>query len=115
MVLESIQVIQDLAVVVIAALLMAALFRRLHQPVMVGYILAGVILGPYTPPFSLLLHPEILDLFAQIGIIFLLLAIGMEYPIVRLRAVGRPALLIALAEALATLGVGYAVGLAFGL
>ncbi len=43
---EAVQVIQDLAVVLIAAALMAALFQRLHQRPLVGYILAGIVLGP---------------------------------------------------------------------
>ena len=115
MVDEAVQLVQDLAVVLIAAALMAALFQRLHQRPLVGYILAGIILGPYTPPFSLLTHPETLNLLAQVGIVFLLMALGMEYPIARLRAIGRAALIIALTEALATFVVGFLVGTAFGL
>ena len=112
---EAIQVVQDLAVVMIAAALMAALFDRLGQRPLVGYILVGIILGPYTPPFSLLTHPEILDLLAQIGIVFLLMVLGMEYPVARLRSVGRVALAIALSESLATFATGYLAGIAFGL
>ena len=115
MTVEALQVIQDLAVVLLASLVMALIFRRLGLPLLVGYIIAGIILGPYTPPFSLLLHPDILDLFAQIGIVFLLLGVGLEYPVARLRAVGRPALLIALSEAAATFIAGWAVGRLLGL
>ncbi len=115
MVSEAVQVIQDLAVVLIAAALMAALFERLHQRPLVGYIIAGIILGPYTPPFSLLTHPGILNLFAQIGIVFLLMILGMEFPVARLQSVGRPALVIALIESLATFVAGYLVGVAFHL
>ncbi len=115
MVAEAVQVVQDLAVVLLAAVLMAALFHRLGQRPMVGYILAGVVLGPYTPPFSLLTHPDVLNLLAQIGIVFLLMALGMEFPIARLRSVGRPALVIALAESLTTFAAGYLVGAAFRL
>jgi len=68
----------------------------------IGYIIAGMIIGPYTPPFSLLLNPDILNLFAEIGIILLLLVVGMEFPIEKLRSIGRRAIVIALAEAIGT-------------
>lgn len=115
MAIEAVAVIQDLAVVLIAAALMAILFERLGQRPLVGYILVGIILGPYTPPFSFVLHPETLELLAQIGIVFLLMALGMEYPVARLRSIGRLALIIALCEALVTFAAGYLVGIAFGL
>jgi CPA2 family monovalent cation:H+ antiporter-2 len=50
---------------------MAMLSWRLKQPMVVGYIGAGMIIGPYTPPFSLVLNLDVLDLFAEIGIVLL--------------------------------------------
>jgi CPA2 family monovalent cation:H+ antiporter-2 len=116
MVIEAIQVIQDLAIVMIVALPMALLSHFLKQPLVIGYILAGIIVGPYTPPFGFLAHPEILNLFAEIGIVFLLFAIGLEFPLARLRRVGRKAIVIAISEALGTfaLGVLAAEALGFG-
>jgi K+:H+ antiporter len=111
----AVQVIQDLAIVMIVALAMALLSYKLHQPLILGYVLAGMIIGPYTPPFSLLSHPDILNLFAEIGIVFLLFAVGLEYPIARLRSVGRRAIFIALAESLGTFAAGAIVGLLLGL
>jgi CPA2 family monovalent cation:H+ antiporter-2 len=114
MTLQEILVIQDLAVVVLVALGMALLFRWLKQPVLIGYIVAGIIIGPYTPPFSVIHYPDVLSALAEMGIVFLLFAIGLEYPIARLRAVGRQALAIALTESLATFVAGFLVGQAFG-
>ncbi len=74
-----------------------------------------MIIGPYTPPFGFLLHPEIVNLLAPVGIVFLLLAVGLEYPATRFRSVGRKALVIALSEALATFLAGFLVGQALGL
>lgn len=111
---EAVQVIQDLAVVLLAALMMAALFHRLRQPVLVGYILAGIIIGPYTPPFGFLLQPNVLDLFAQVGLVFLLLAVGLDYPVARLRLVARPAFVVALTETAATFAAGYLVARLLG-
>jgi monovalent cation:H+ antiporter-2, CPA2 family len=111
---EEILVIQDLAIVMIVAVAMAALFRWIHQPLLLGYVIAGMIVGPFTPPFSLILYPDVLNDLAEIGIVFLLFAIGLEYPLARLRAVGRKALVIALSESLATFAAGTLVGRAFG-
>jgi K+:H+ antiporter len=62
---------------------------------------------PYTPPFSLLINADILNLFAEIGIILLLFVVGMEFPIEKLRSIGKRALVIALSEALGTLLVEF--------
>jgi monovalent cation:H+ antiporter-2, CPA2 family len=111
---EASLVIEDLAIVVLVALAMAIVFRLIRQPILIGYIAAGVIIGPYSPPFSLIHYPDILNALADIGIVFLLFAVGLEYPISRLRAVGRTALAIALSESLATFLAGFLVGQAFG-
>jgi monovalent cation:H+ antiporter-2, CPA2 family len=112
--INDILVIQDLAIVMLVALGMALLFRWLRQPLLIGYILAGMIIGPYTPPATLIQYPDVLNALAELGIVFLLFAVGLEYPIARLRAVGRKALVIALAESLSTFAAGFLVGEAFG-
>ncbi len=115
MAISDVLVIEDLATVMLVALGMALLFRWIRQPLLIGYILAGMIIGPYTPPFSLIQYPDVLNALADIGIVFLLFAVGLEYPVSRLRSVGRRALVIALAEALSTFAVGFFVGQLFGL
>jgi monovalent cation:H+ antiporter-2, CPA2 family len=112
--INDVLVIQDLAIVMLVALGMALLFRWLRQPLLIGYILAGMIIGPYTPPVALIQYPDVLNALAELGIVFLLFAVGLEYPIARLRAVGRKSLSIALAESLATFTAGFLVGEAFG-
>jgi CPA2 family monovalent cation:H+ antiporter-2 len=99
----------------VVASIMALVSYKLKQPMLIGYIAAGMIIGPYTPPFSLILHPEILSLLAEIGIVLLLFVVGLEYPIAKLRAVGRKALIIAFAEAFGTFGLGIVVGQAMGM
>ena len=81
----------------------------------IGYIGAGMIIGPYTPPFSFLTQPEILNLFAEMGIVLLLFVVGLEYPVARFRLIGRKALVIALSEAFGTFALGSLVGQAMGL
>jgi monovalent cation:H+ antiporter-2, CPA2 family len=109
------QVIQDFAIIMVVASAMALVSYKLKQPLVIGYIGAGMIIGPYTPPFSFILHPEILNLLAEIGIVLLLFVVGLEYPIAKLRSVGKKALVIAFAEAFGTLGLGFAVGQMIGM
>ena len=90
---------------------MAMLSYRFKQPMVIGYIGAGMIIGPHTPPFSLVLNLDVLNLFAEIGIVLLLFVVGMEFPIEKLRKIGRKAFLIALSEALGTFSIGLFVGL----
>jgi CPA2 family monovalent cation:H+ antiporter-2 len=96
------QLVQDFTIIMVVASVMALISYKLKQPMVIGYIIAGMIIGPYTPPFSLLINLDILNLFAEIGIILLLFVVGMEFPIEKLRRIGRKAFVIALSEALGT-------------
>jgi len=87
---------------VVAAVMIAIAFK-LKQPMVIGYIFAGMIIGPYTPPFTLVSSLETINLLAELGIIMLLFVVGTEFPVAKLRAVGRISLVVALAEALGTL------------
>jgi CPA2 family monovalent cation:H+ antiporter-2 len=84
-------VIADLAVLMFVAALMIALTRKLKQPMIIGYIAAGMIIGPYTPPFPLVSNVETINLLAELGIIMLLFVVGTEFPIAKLRAIGKKA------------------------
>jgi len=108
-------VVMDLAVIMVVAAIMLAITYKLKQPMVIGYIIAGMVIGPYTPPFSLINSTETISLMAEIGIILLLFAVGTEYPIAKLRSIGRKALVIALTEALGTFAIGYFVGQQMGM
>src|SRR5215510_7932130 len=62
--------LQDFAVIMIVAAIMLVITHRLKQPKVIGYILAGMIIGPYTPPFRLIHNVNSLNAFAELGIIF---------------------------------------------
>lgn len=111
---QSELIIQDFAVIMIIASIMALISYKLKQPMIMAYIVAGMIIGPYTPPFSLIAHVDILHVFAEIGIILLLFVIGMEFPIEKLKNIGKKATFIAVAEASGTFMVGFAVTQALG-
>ncbi len=115
MIIEATQVIRDFAIIMIVASVMALVSYRLKQPMVIGYIGAGMIIGPYTPPFTFLRYPEILNLLAEMGIVLLLFVVGLEYPIAKFRSIGKKALIIALSEALGTFALGSLVAQAMGL
>ena len=89
---------------------MLLLTYKLKQPMVLGYILAGIIIGPYTPPFLLLHDIDTINVFAELGIIMLLFVIGTDFPLARLRSVGRISIVVALAESIGTLLVTFFVG-----
>lgn len=108
-------VVMDLAIIMFVAAIMIAIAYKLKQPMVIGYIIAGMIIGPYTPPFVLVSSIETVNLLAELGIIMLLFVVGTEFPIAKLRSIGRKALVIALSEAFGTFAAGYFVGQAMGL
>src|SRR5918997_5836511 len=98
-------VVMDLAIVMLVAAVMIVIAFKLKQPMVIGYIFAGMIIGPYTPPFTLVSSIETITLLAELGIIMLLFVVGTEFPVAKLRAVGRLSLIVALSEALGTLTI----------
>ena len=96
-------VVMDLAIIMLVAAVMIAVAFKLKQPMVMGYIFAGMIIGPYTPPFTLVSSLNTINLLAELGIIMLLFVVGTEFPVAKLRAVGRISLVVALAEAVGTM------------
>ncbi len=106
--------LEDLAVVMIVAGLVTIVFQKLRQPVVLGYMIAGIIIGPYTPPFPLITDRKAIDTLAELGIIFLMFSLALEFSLRRLRRVGVAALFAAILEIVVMVGSGYALGRAFG-
>ncbi|MDQ3968518.1 MAG: cation:proton antiporter [Thermoproteota archaeon] len=93
---------------------MAAISFRLKQPMILGYLIAGMVIGPFTPPFPLVGHIDTINLLAELGIIMLLFVIGTEFPVARLRAVGRISVVVALSEAIITLMIVFFIAQTLG-
>lgn len=106
--------IQDLALIMMVATVMALASFKLKQPMILGYLVAGMVLGPYTPPGNFLFDPGVVNVFAQLGIILLLFVVGLEFPVRRLREIGRKATLIASAKVLGVFAVSYLVASVLG-
>jgi monovalent cation:H+ antiporter-2, CPA2 family len=106
--------VQDFAVIMIVAAVMLFVTYKLKQPMVIGYILAGMVIGPYTPPFRLIHDINALNVLAELGIIMLMFVIGTEFPISKLRSVGRTSIMVALAESLGTLTIVFFVAQTLG-
>lgn len=106
--------LQDLAVIMIVAGIVTVIFHQLKQPVVLGYILSGVILGRHTPPFSFIHDENTIKMLAELGVVFLMFSLGLEFSIRKLLKVGTAALIAALSEIILMIFVGYEIGQFFG-
>lgn len=111
--MHEIGFIRDLAIVMIVAGATTILFHRLRQPVLLGYILAGVLIGPHTPGV-LVADPRAIDDISNLGVVLLMFTLGLEFSVRKLRQVGVGVLVVAVAEVGLMLWVGYGLGEAFG-
>ncbi|MBT2145057.1 MULTISPECIES: cation:proton antiporter [unclassified Rhodanobacter] len=111
--MHEIGFIRDLAVVMIVAGATTILFQRMRQPVLVGYILAGVLIGPHTPGV-LVGDPRAIDDISNLGVVLLMFTLGLEFSVRKLRGVGIGVLAVAVAEVGLMLWIGYGIGGLFG-
>ena len=102
----------DLFTLLLAAKAGEELFRHLRQPVVAGQILAGVIVGPSV--LGIVELSEVVEVFAELGVVFLLFWVGLETRISDIAAVGRSAALVGVLGVVIPVGAGLALSLAFG-
>ena len=111
--MHAVSFLQDLAVVMLVAGLVTIVFHRFKQPVVLGYIIAGVIIGPHTPPYALIHDEATINTLSELGVILLMFSLGLEFSLRKLKRVGVPALIAALLEILLLFWVGYEIGRLF--
>ncbi len=102
--------IEDLAVVLCIAAVVTVLCQKIKQPIVLGYLIAGIIIGPYTPPFSFIDDEAEIRLLAELGVIFLMFSLGLEFTFSRLTRLGLPAFIIGFFEVIAMLIIGFFTG-----
>lgn len=102
----------ELAIILLAAKVGAEVFNRIKQSPMLGEILAGLVLGPSI--FGLLHESHILEIFAEMGIIFMIFMLGLETKVSHLRAVGARALGIAVMGIAVPFAAGWGLGMLIG-
>lgn len=106
--------IKDLGLVLIVAGFTTLLFKRLKQPVVLGYILAGLLVGPEISLLPTVTDVDNIRIWADIGVIFLLFTLGLEFSFKKLLNIGGPASITGLIEVSAMLGVGFILGRVMG-
>lgn len=80
--------IQDLAVILVVAGVVGWICQRIGLSVIVGFLVAGMVVGPHTPPITLVADVERVDTLAQIGLVFLMFSIGLQLSLKKLRRLG---------------------------
>ena len=123
--------VTDLAFIMIIGAVITLAFFKIKQPLIIGYLFAGMLLGPLSPVWSWILpdgNPSqilegvgilsdisALNLFAEIGVILLLFVIGIEFPYAKIKSIGREAVGIGSVGLFLTMGVVYYTASAIGL
>ena len=103
----------NLAIVLCVAAVTTVLFQRLRQPLVLGYIIAGLLVGPYVP-FPLVADSDTIHGLSELGVILLLFGIGLEFTFKKLVRVGAAAAVVALVEISVQIILGDIAGHAFG-
>jgi Kef-type K+ transport system membrane component KefB len=109
--MENGSVLVDLFVLFAAAKVLGELFEHVHQPAVVGELLAGVLVGPHVLGWAGTGEQRVLEVIAELGVIILLFSVGLETTIGDLRAVGRPAMIVGVLGVILPFAAG--VGLMF--
>lgn len=104
----------DLALILAAAAVIGIIFKFLKQPLVLGYIIAGIIVGPYFKFFPTVLEIDSIKIWADIGVIILLFNLGLEFSFKKLIKEGIRVVIIALFGVLFTLLLGFCLGLLLG-
>jgi CPA2 family monovalent cation:H+ antiporter-2 len=122
--------VTDLAIIMILAAIVTLAFFKIRQPLIIGYLFAGMLIGPLSPLWAWLLPdggpggPEgigilsdisALNLFAEIGVILLLFVIGIEFPYAKIRSIGKASIGIGTIGLVATLGAVFYAASSLGL
>ena len=106
--------IADLALILICAGVMTLVFKKLKQPLVLGYIVAGFIASPHFALTPSVIDTASIHTWSDIGVIFLLFALGLEFSFKKIVKVGGPAVIAALTIIFGMIFLGFTVGSSFG-
>ncbi len=102
--------ISDLGFILITAAVVTLVFRYLKQPVVLGYLIAGLLVGPHVDFTPSITDTDSVKVWAEVGVIFLLFSLGLEFSFKKLAQVGGGASVIALVEVIVMMALGYISG-----
>lgn len=106
--------ITDLGLILAAAAVTTLLFKKIRQPLVLGYILAGLLVGPHIKFIPTVTDNDSIHIWAEIGVIFLLFSLGLEFSFKKLVKVGGSASITAIVEVVCMLSIGFVAGKAMG-
>lgn len=104
----------DLSIILMTAGVITVIFKWLKQPLVLGYIVAGFFIGPYFPWFPAIEDSSNVKVWSEIGIVFLMFALGLEFSIKKLKKVGSTGAITALTELFLMFLIGSSVGRILG-
>ncbi|MBU0745155.1 MAG: cation:proton antiporter [Gammaproteobacteria bacterium] len=107
---EVIPFIKDLAIMLSIASVVVLSFQKIRQPVILGYIIAGVIIGPYTPPYSLVTDVTQIQTISEMGVIFLMFALGLDFSFHKLKSIGFSAIITGVVKVSGVVMLGFLAG-----
>lgn len=105
----------DLAIILFTAGVITVIFKWLKQPLVLGYIVAGFFIGPYFPWFPAITDKADVRIWSDIGIVFLMFALGLEFSIKKLKKVGATGAITAFTELAIMFAIGNVVGHLLGM
>ena len=108
------QLITDLALILAVAAVVTSACRRFRLPLVVGYVLAGFLVGPAIVWVPTVVDTASITTWSDIGVIFLMFGLGLEFSVLKLTTVGRPAIVTAATEMSLMIALGLIVGTLLG-
>ncbi len=108
------ELISDLAIMLLTAVVVTVIFKKIKQPLVLGYIVAGFLIGPYMPLFFTVADSASISTWSEIGVIVLMFGLGLEFNLHKLAQVGGTAIITALTEVGGMLLIGFGVGQLLG-
>ena len=104
----------DFSIIIVVAALIILLFHRLRQPIVLGYLLAGILIGPYVTFFPTVQNIDVIDALAELAIIIIMFSLGLSFSFSKLRSIGLVAIVTGTIVIVSMVLIGYNLGLAFG-
>lgn len=108
--MDTTSFLQDLAVILVAVGVVSAVFTRFGWPKIIGYILAGTVIGKYTFGGSFVINQGSIDVLGQVGVVFLMFTLGLEFSLRKLKKVGHVIFPTALLDMTVMIWAGHFVG-----
>ncbi|MGV8879670.1 MAG: cation:proton antiporter [Sphingobacteriaceae bacterium] len=108
------QLISDLGLILAAAAVVTLIFKKIKQPLVLGYILAGLLVGPHISLIPTVGDERSIQIWAEIGVIILLFTLGLEFSFKKLVKVGPTSSITAMVQIISMIGLGYATGVFLG-